>query len=68
MDLDKPGDAFEKPHSSEANLKLIRIYKLWEIVYHYIQQEVMESFAFPDKINSISTEITQKCSKLFFSL
>ena len=29
----------------------------------------MESFAFPDKINSISTEIPQKCSKLlFFSL
>ena len=29
----------------------------------------MESFAFPDKINSISTEIPQKYSKLlFFSL
>ena len=26
----------------------------------------MESFAFPDKINSISTEIPQKCSKLYF--
>ena len=29
----------------------------------------MESFAFPDIINLISTEIKQKCSKLqFFSL
>ena len=29
----------------------------------------MESFAFPDKINSLSIEIPQKCSKLcFFSL
>ena len=29
----------------------------------------MESFAFPDKINSISAEIPQKCSKLYlFSL
>ena len=26
----------------------------------------MESFAFPDKINSISSEIPQKCSKLYF--
>ena len=37
--------------------------------FNYImQQEAMESFAFPDKINS-SAEIPQKCSKLlFFSL
>ena len=26
----------------------------------------MESFAFPAKINSISTEILRKCSKLYF--
>ena len=26
----------------------------------------MESFAFPAKSNSISTEIPQKCSKLYF--
>ena len=26
----------------------------------------MESFAFPAKINSISTEILQKCSKLYY--
>ena len=26
----------------------------------------MESFAFPAKINSISTEIPQKCSKLYY--
>ena len=34
---------------------------------HYLQlynlQEVMESVAFPDKINSKSTESMQKCSK-----
>ena len=29
-------------------------------------QVAMESFAFPNKINSISTEIPQKCSKLYF--
>ena len=29
-------------------------------------QEAMESFAFPAKINSISTEILRKCSKLYF--
>jgi len=37
------------------------------MTYIYVQ-EVMESFAFPDKINLISTKITLKCSKLFFSL
>ena len=26
----------------------------------------MESFAFPDKIKSMSTENPQKCNKLFF--
>ena len=32
-------------------------------------KKAMESFAFPEKINSISTEIPQKCSRLlFFSL
>ena len=29
-------------------------------------QEVMESVAFPDKINLKSTEILRKCSKLYF--
>ena len=32
----------------------------------FLTQEAMESFAFPDKIKSISTENPQKCSKLFF--
>ena len=32
----------------------------------YYSQEAMESFAFPDKINSINTDIWRKCSKLFF--
>ena len=45
----------------------------WTLLYCTSQiirlQEAMESFAFPDKINSIITEIPQKCSKLlFFSL
>ena len=34
----------------------------------YTLQEAMESFAFPAKINSISTEIPQKCSKLYYFL
>ena len=32
----------------------------------YTQQEAMESFAFPPKINPISTEIPQKSSKLYY--
>ena len=30
-----------------------------------VEQETMESFAFPDKIDSIGTEIQHKCSKLY---
>ena len=36
---------------------------------HLDTQEAMDSFAFPDRINPISTEIPQMCSKLYsFSL
>ena len=40
----------------------------WGMIYYeFIHiQEAMESFAFPAKINSISTEILRKCSKLYF--
>ena len=53
----------------ETYFPLKFIYKV--NINHYIiisLQEAMESFAFPNKINLISTEIKQKCSKLqFFS-
>ena len=32
----------------------------------YTLQEAMESFAFPNVMNSIRSEILQKCSKLYF--
>ena len=47
-----------------GNRGYIYTYKLF--YKNIFLQEATESFAFPARINSISTEILRKCSKLYF--
>ena len=45
-----------------TKIKVFKKSKIWKI---YKNKRPLESLAFPAKINSISTEILQKCSKLY---